>query len=331
MKKTRLALMIVVAASIAACNTTRTVAPVVERASTPRPAPSAKPRPAETLAPSGPGYYTVKKGDTLNRIAQEFNQNFRDIVIWNNLTSPNDIKVDQVLRVAPPDAALAPTPGAAQTGSVSTSSGVEVRPLGAPSAGPATPPAAGAPAAAALANKSWPRGEKRPYSESAFAELQKPDSAPPPVRSGDKAIDKPADKAADKLGDKPADTARLADDGLAWMWPAEGRVIGTFDGGRKGIDIAGKMGQPVLAAGNGTVLYASSVRGYGNLVIVKHSSNLLSAYAHNKAILVKEGQAVTKGQRIAEMGNSDTDAVKLHFEIRQQGKPVDPSKFLPPR
>ena len=324
MKKTRLALMIVMAASIAACNTTRTVAPVVERASTPRTAAAPKPRPVETPAPSGPGYYTVKKGDTLNRIAQEFNQNFRDIVIWNNLTSPNDIKVDQVLRVAPPDAAGAPTPGAAQTGSVATSSGVDVRPLGAPAAGPATPPAA------AGANKNWPRGEKRPYSDSALAELQKPDSAPPLVaapapaaRTGEKAVDKPADKAADN--------PKAADDGLAWMWPAEGRVIGTFDGGRKGIDIAGKMGQPVMAAGNGTVLYASSVRGYGNLVIVKHSSNLLSAYAHNKAILVKEGQAVTKGQRIAEMGNSDTDAVKLHFEIRQQGKPVDPSKFLPPR
>jgi lipoprotein NlpD len=330
MKKTRLALMIVVAASIAACNTTRTVAPVVERASTPRPVVAAKPRPPEAPAPSGPGYYTVRKGDTLNRIAQEFNQSFRDIVIWNNLTSPNDIKVDQVLRVAPPETVAAPVPGSAQTGSIATSSGVEVRPLGAPSGAPATPPAAGASAATAGGSKNWPRGEKRPYSESAFADLQKPDSAPP-VRSGDKAIDKAADKPAEKPGDKSGDTARLADDGLAWMWPAEGRVIGTFDGGRKGIDIAGKMGQPVLAAGNGTVLYASSVRGYGNLVIVKHSSNLLSAYAHNKAILVKEGQAVTKGQRIAEMGSSDTDAVKLHFEIRQQGKPVDPSKFLPPR
>jgi lipoprotein NlpD len=331
MKKTRLALMIVLAASIAACSTTRTVAPVVERASTPRPSAAPKPRPVEAPAPSGPGYYTVKKGDTLNRIAQEFNQNFRDIVIWNNLTSPNDIKVDQVLRVAPPDAAGTPAPGAAQTGSVATSSGVEVRPLGTPSANPA--PANGAPGAPG-ATKNWPHGEKRPYSDSALAELQKPDSAPTspsptpvPVRSGEKAVDKPADKA----GDKPGDIAKAPDDGMAWMWPAEGRVIGTFDGGRKGIDIAGKMGQPVLAAGNGTVLYASSVRGYGNLVIVKHSTNLLSAYAHNKAILVKEGQAVTKGQRIAEMGNSDTDAVKLHFEIRQQGKPVDPSKFLPPR
>jgi lipoprotein NlpD len=330
MKKTRLALMIVMAASIAACSTTRSVAPVVERAPTPRTA-APKPRPVEAPAATGPGYYTVKKGDTLNRIAQEFNQNFRDIVIWNNLTSANDIRVDQVLRVAPPDAAGAPTPGTAQTGSVSASSGVEVRPLGTPSAAPATPPAAGTPAPAAGASKTWPRGEKRPYSDGVLAELQKPDSAPLPARSGDKAVDKAADKPGDKPSDKPSDNPKAADDGMAWMWPAEGRVIGTFDGGRKGIDIAGKMGQPVLAAGNGTVLYASSVRGYGNLVIVKHSSNLLSAYAHNKAILVKEGQPVSKGQRIAEMGNSDTDSVKLHFEIRQQGKPVDPSKFLPPR
>jgi lipoprotein NlpD len=330
MKKTRLALMIVMAASIAACSTTRSVAPVVERAPTPRTA-APKPRPVEAPAATGPGYYTVKKGDTLNRIAQEFNQNFRDIVIWNNLTSANDIRVDQVLRVAPPDAAGAPTPGTAQTGSVSASSGVEVRPLGTPSAAPAPPPAAGTPAPAAGASKTWPRGEKRPYSDGVLAELQKPDSAPLPARSGDKAVDKAADKPGDKPSDKPSDNPKAADDGMAWMWPAEGRVIGTFDGGRKGIDIAGKMGQPVLAAGNGTVLYASSVRGYGNLVIVKHSSNLLSAYAHNKAILVKEGQPVSKGQRIAEMGNSDTDSVKLHFEIRQQGKPVDPSKFLPPR
>src|SRR4051812_18160548 len=133
MKKTRLALTIVLVAGLAACGTTHTVAPVVERASVPRPAPAPKPRPVE----NGSGYYTVKKGDTVNRIAQEFNQSFRDIVIWNGLTSPNDIKVDQVLRVAPPEGPGAPAPGAAQTGSIATSSGVEVRPLGAPAAAPA--------------------------------------------------------------------------------------------------------------------------------------------------------------------------------------------------
>jgi lipoprotein NlpD len=116
------------------------------------------------------------------------------------------------------------------------------------------------------------------------------------------------------------------------MWPAEGKQTAAFDQGKKGIDISGKAGQTMVAAAGGKVMYAGSgIRGYGNLVIIKHTSNLLSAYAHNKNILVKEGQTVSKGQKIAEMGNSDSDAVKLHFEIRQQGKPVDPSKFLPNR
>ncbi|HWW70727.1 MAG TPA: peptidoglycan DD-metalloendopeptidase family protein, partial [Duganella sp.] len=123
------------------------------------------------------------------------------------------------------------------------------------------------------------------------------------------------------------------DDKLSWMWPSDGKVIATFDEGKnKGVDIAGKAGQHVVAAGAGKVMYAGSgIRGYGNLVIVKHNNSLLSAYAHNRSIVVKEGQTVTKGQMIAEMGDSDADSVKLHFEIRQQGKPVDPSKFLPNR
>jgi len=119
---------------------------------------------------------------------------------------------------------------------------------------------------------------------------------------------------------------------VAWIWPTDGKVVANFDDGKKGIDIAGKLGQQILAAGAGKVMYAGSgIRGYGNLVIIKHTNNLLSAYAHNKTILVKEGQTISKGQKIAEMGNSDADAVKLHFEIRRQGKPVDPAKFLPKR
>jgi lipoprotein NlpD len=183
-------------------------------------------------------------------------------------------------------------------------------------------------------HKSGPRGDKRPYSEGALDEMQKGDAPVArvePARPADKAAPEAAGNAAAAAAAAAANNGAGVDDGLVWMWPAEGKVVGTFDGGKKGIDIAGKMGQPILAAGSGTVLYASSVRGYGNLVIVKHNNNLLSAYAHNKTILVKEGQSVRKGQKIAEMGNSDTDSVKLHFEIRQQGKPVDPSKFLPSR
>jgi murein DD-endopeptidase MepM/ murein hydrolase activator NlpD len=114
------------------------------------------------------------------------------------------------------------------------------------------------------------------------------------------------------------------------IWPTEGKVIRTFDALRKGIDIAGKSGQPIVSVDEGTVLYASNMRGFGNLIIIDHRNGLVSAYGHNRAILVREGQAVAKGQRIAEMGDTDTESVKLHFEIRQLGKAVDPILFLPP-
>lgn len=127
--------------------------------------------------------------------------------------------------------------------------------------------------------------------------------------------------------------AAAADAALEWAWPANGTLLGGFDEGKnKGLDIAGKAGDPVLAAADGRVVYVgSSLRGYGNLIILKHNNVYLSAYAHNKTLLVKEDQSVTRGQKIAEMGNSDADRVKLHFEVRKQGKPVDPVKYLPVR
>lgn len=282
------------------------------------------------------GYYTVRRGDTLARIALEFGQNYRDLVSWNNLINANDIKVDQVLRVIAPDAG-SETPQAA---SVNTTSGVEVRALG---TAPGIAAATVAPPVAAVPNKNGPKGEKRPFSESALAELQRPDSAnntttsltpaaAPVVRPGNARTGEKVAPAAPPSAGTASTPAPAEDENISWMWPTEGKVATGFDDGKKGIDIIGRSGQQVLAAGTGKVMYAGSgLRGYGNLVIVRHTSNLLSAYAHNKTILVKEGQSVTKGQKIAEMGNSDSDVVKLHFEIRQQGKPVDPSKFLPVR
>lgn len=131
---------------------------------------------------------------------------------------------------------------------------------------------------------------------------------------------------------KPAEPV-LTGDELAWIWPANGKMIGTFsEAGSKGVDIAGKAGDPVIASSDGKVVYSGTgLRGYGKLVIIKHNNTYLSAYAHNQNILVKEGQSVSKGQKIAEMGNTDADQVKLHFEVRRQGKPVDPLKYLPPR
>ena len=130
-----------------------------------------------------------------------------------------------------------------------------------------------------------------------------------------------------------APVVREADDDINWLWPAAGPIAGPFEEGKtKGLVIAGKAGDPVLAAAEGKVVYAGSgLRGYGNLVILKHNNTYLTAYAHNQALLVKEDQSVKRGQKIAEMGSTDASRVQLHFEIRRQGKPVDPAKLLPPR
>jgi len=301
----RLAALLTVSIVLSACSTATRQAPVVDRpaptAANKRPHPATSPAPAaEESKADARGSYTVRKGDTLLRIALDAGQNYRDLVAWNNLSDPDDIKVGQVLRIAPPD-----RNGSAVAGT-----------------NPITMPGADKPAV--VPRKSTPRGDKKPYTESNLAETQKDDV--PAVNP------KAAERPSAALAAGSTVTAN-DDEKLSWMWPSNGRIVATFDEGKnKGIDIAGKLGQQVMAAGAGKVMYAGSgIRGYGNLVIVKHSNSLLSAYAHNRAILVKEGQSVTKGEAIAEMGDSDADTVKLHFEIRQQGKPVDPSKFLPSR
>ena len=139
--------------------------------------------------------------------------------------------------------------------------------------------------------------------------------------------------AAPKPASAPTTAPSANDEGLGFAWPASGSVIGGFDEAKnKGLDIGGKAGDPVLAAADGQVVYAGAgLRGYGNLIILKHNNTFLTAYAHNQALLIKEDQKVRKGQKIAEMGKTDADRVKLHFEIRRQGKPVDPAKYLPVR
>lgn len=139
----------------------------------------------------------------------------------------------------------------------------------------------------------------------------------------------PSSPAPSATGTTPAPAV----DELVLAWPAQGPVLNGFDEIRnKGLDIGGKAGDPVLAAADGQVVYAGAgLRGYGNLVIIKHNNNYLTAYAHNQKLLVKEDQRVKRGEKIAEMGSTDTDRVKLHFEVRRQGKPVDPSRFLASR
>lgn len=160
------------------------------------------------------------------------------------------------------------------------------------------------------------------------AVVVKPVPAPGAVTSGQ---DNPANNSTPKP--PPAVAPEIVEDAMLFSWPAAGSVQSTFDESKnKGIDIAGKLGDPVLAAADGRVVYAGAgLRGYGNLIILKHSNNFLSAYAHNQTLLVREDQSVKKGQKIAEMGNSDSELIKLHFEIRKQGKPIDPLKMLPNR
>lgn len=315
----RLALLTISLGLLSACSTPTRQAPVVDRPTASasnyrpyRPAPAPAPAAASEDHVDAKGSYTVRRGDTLLRIAFDHGQNYRDLVAWNNLRDPDDIKVGQVLRVAPLNGNGSANGNGNGSGNAGSTAMVT---------SPITMPGADKPAP--IPKKTAPRGDKKPYSDATLADADK-DDAPNP-----KAVERPASGA---LAAGSTVTAN-DDEKLSWMWPSDGRIIATFDEGKnKGIDIAGRLGQQVMAAGAGKVMYAGSgIRGYGNLVIVKHSNSLLSAYAHNRSILVKEGQNVTKGQAIAEMGNSDADTVKLHFEIRQQGKPVDPSKFLPSR
>jgi len=159
----------------------------------------------------------------------------------------------------------------------------------------------------------------RPVSSGALV----PAPVPAPVQAASSARPEPAQP--------PSPPAANGDENVAWIWPAQGMLVAGFDEAKnKGLDIAGKAGDPVMASADGRVVYAGAgLRGYGNLVILKHNNTFLTAYAHNQTLFVKEDQTVRKGQKIAEMGNSDAERVKLHFEIRRQGKPVDPAKYLP--
>jgi lipoprotein NlpD len=246
------------------CATRTGPAPVVDRSS----------GKGASLEPVQAGFYRIKRGDTLLRIALDHGQSHRDIAEWNNIADMNQIEVDQVIRVVPPRSAKVAT------------SRMEVK-------------------------------QEKP---SASKDVAKPSDS-----MNDEKIAK-NEARVERSASEPA-----ADSGIKLSWPSKGNVIDRFDEGKnKGIDISGNSGDPIQAAADGKVVYAGNrLRGYGNLLIVKHDNTYLTAYAHNKTLLVKEGDTVKKGQKIAEMGNTDADQVKLHFEVRKHGKPVDPMSFLP--
>lgn len=241
--------------------------------------------------PNRPGYVIVRPGDTLRKIASENNVNWQDLVRWNNLENPNQIEPGQSLKVSG-----TPGPGTAVVPSSSTTQGS--RPV----------------ATVVLGSTDNSSAPSKPVASTT------PTPTPTPTTS------------ANNSSNLPPVNPSMGDEGVAWMWPNNGPVIANFDEVKnKGIDISGKAGDPVYAVADGVVIHAASLRGFGNLVILKHNNTYISAYGHNQTLLVKEDQQIKKGQKIAEMGNTGADQVKLHFEIRRQGKPVDPLKYLPPR
>ena len=314
--------------------------------------------------------YTVKRGDTLHQIALDSGLDYRELAAWNNLENVNRIFPGQVLRLTAPGepapAAIAAPPSPQDGANGVTTAPLRTPPAIVesnaasalpPNTSPSAPPAnrsPSAPPASSLASsqanlKTSPKAVKLPYSEQAVRDLDLAASAAPAPRealtlppqdakleSRNVAAAAPPPAAAPATAPSTsAPSASTANDSdrLDWAWPAKGKIVTAFSetANLKGIDIAGTAGEPVRASAAGRVVYAGDgLRGYGKLIIIKHNNTYLSAYAHNREILVKEGQQVTRGQKIAEMGKTDADQVKLHFEIRRHGKPMDPTKFLPP-
>ncbi len=243
-----------------------------------------------------PQVYVVQKGDTLYSIALNFGFDYRELAELNGIRDPAVIQAGQEIRLFPAAG------GVAATGKPAT----EARPT---------------------EIKTQPVVGILPYSEQAVAQVENMQVDLPKVE-----IKPPQEVKHVRAENPPPPSGGEADESIQWEMPTNGKVVAGFSEGdnRKGVDIAGKLGQPIFASAAGKVVYSGSgLRGYGKLVIIKHNSTYLSAYAHNNKVLVKEGQSVAKGQKIAEMGSTDANSVVLHFEIRRLGKPVDPAKYLP--
>jgi lipoprotein NlpD len=305
---------------IAGC-ASRAPAPVDDRRPAPAPQPKppvaqGTPVPGASPAAARPGYYIVKRGDTLYSIALENGADYRELAQLNKLDDPARIRVGQELRIPLPEERPA-----VQVGAAPLAGEIESRPLG------SSAPGAVPPAVQDGSMKTSPKALRLPYSEQNLALLSRSESPKPETRPEPVAA-KPAQAPVPAV----APTPERDPDAIEFAWPARGKLLAGFaEPNNKGLDISGKPGDPVFAAASGRVMYiGTGIRGYGKLIVIKHDNNFNSVYAHNREILVKEGQNVTRGQRIAELGDTDADVPMLHFEIRKSGKPVDPAKYLPP-
>ena len=268
--------------------------------------------------------YKVQAGDTLYAIAFRLGADFRTLAALNHIPKPYTIFPGQVLKTAP-DRQVASTSRSTATSSKAFS-GSTTSPVA--SKTPASKAAAAKPTAIQTTTAA-----AKPTTEAATASVAKVTSPSPAITPSTSTTQK--SRAAVTQSSPSTSTASEVRLGpvTRWRWPSSGKVVRNYQSNfHKGVDIAGNRGDPVQAVADGQVVYAGTgVKGYGALLIVKHNDEFLSAYGHNDAILVAEGEGVRAGQQIAQKGSSGTDTVKLHFEIRRQGKPVDPLKLLPSR
>ncbi len=276
-----------------------------------------------------PDVYTVKKGDTLFSIGLEYGLDYKEIAAANHINEPYAIQIGQKLNLATaeakPDAPDSNQPAltsATDDGVILTP--IQTEPVVAGTSQPESPStAAAAPPSVVAPLLSEPKSIREPYSLEAFNRAA-------PLIAAESKVTEPKVIATIPVENKQADAKPTDDEAIIWGWPTPGKVLAHFnEATNKGMDIGGNTGQAINAASGGKVIYSGSdLRGYGKLVIIKHNKTYLSVYAHNSKIIVKEGQVVAAGQKIAEMGDTDTNRVKLHFEIRRLGKSVDPAKYL---
>ncbi len=312
-------LLIIPCLLLASCGSTPSSAPVIDRILVD---PSQTVSETDGIDGKEGQRYIVKKGDTFYSIALNHGINYNELAEWNGIEDPSTIKPGQSINLSVPSKQAQPSLFALPRQAPSTEIDVATQSSDlVPEVNTAT-----------RKLKTEPKAYKLLYSEEAVAQLQR-SVYPYPIMQTTKTAP-PAEKIA-RIEAAPTPASRVSDNKLnssnvEWMWPATGKLLASFSKKSKGIKISGESGQPVLASAEGKVVYSGDgLRGYGKLIIIKHSSTFLSAYAHNSKILVMEAETVEKGQKIAEMGSTDADRVNLHFEIRKHGKPVDPLKFLP--
>ncbi len=312
------------------CETTMGPAPVVERAVVPA---AVQDRMANIPA-SGQAnqFYVVQRGDTLYGIALKHGINQKDLAEWNNIVDPHSIRPGQRINLL-----LASDGGAGPTLFAVPQSTMPIVDPTLDSTKHAAVDSVhySAPHESASAQvKTSPQALKLLYSEQNVAHIQHSQHSANPALNVPGAEQIASIGSGTRIENAPVPQEQRADLAMRtqaadWIWPTNGSLLSSFSGNSKGLKISGNMGQAIVATAAGEVVYSGDgLRGYGNLIIIKHSDALLSAYAHNSKLLVKEGETVTQGQKIAEMGNTDTDTPKLHFEIRRHGKPVDPMEFL---